>query len=77
MATTSERKSTNLTLDRKLIAEAKALGINVSRAAERGLSAEIKAERERLWKLENAKAIQCANDYVERNGLPLEHLRTF
>lgn len=75
MASPSERKSTNLTLDRNLIAEAKELGINVSRAAERGLAAEIKTERERRWKQENAEAIKRYNAYVEENGLPLAEFR--
>jgi antitoxin CcdA len=34
------RKATNLSLDEKLVAEAKELGVNLSRACEAGLAAE-------------------------------------
>ncbi len=37
---TAFRKPTNLSLDERLVADAKELGINVSRACEVGLSAE-------------------------------------
>lgn len=77
MTVTSKRKSTNLSIEGSVLAEARELGINVSRAAEKGLLLEIKAERERRWREENAEAIQCSNDYVERNGLPLASLRQF
>ena len=38
---------------RRLVADAKELGINVSRACEEGLAREVKAERERRWQDEN------------------------
>lgn len=77
MTVTSKRKSTNLSIESSVLADARELGINVSRAAEKGLLLEIKAERERRWREENAEAIRCSNDYVERNGLPLASLRQF
>ncbi|PST23191.1 post-segregation antitoxin CcdA [Rhizobium sp. JAB6] len=36
-----------------------------------------KVERERLWLIENAKAIATANAYVERHGLPFAQYRRF
>jgi post-segregation antitoxin (ccd killing protein) len=30
-----------------------------------------------LWEKENAEAIACYNDYIEKNGLPLDQLRIF
>jgi antitoxin CcdA len=71
------RKSTNVSLDPKLVDQAKALGINVSRACESGLSAELKSERERQWLEENGKAIKAWNEWVRVNGLPLEKYRQF
>jgi antitoxin CcdA len=71
------RKSTNVSLDPKLVDEAKALGINLSRACEAGLAKELKAERERQWLEENADAIRASNDYVEKYGLPLAKYRQF
>ena len=72
-----QRKATNVSLDAKLVAEAKALGVNVSRACEEGLAAELKAERGRQWKIENAQAIESSNAYVREHGLPLARYRQF
>jgi len=71
------RKPTNLSLDATLVSTAKDLGINLSRACERGLSEEIAKERRRRWLEENAEAIAWSNAYVEENGLPLADLRQF
>jgi antitoxin CcdA len=71
------RKPTNLSLDSGLVEDAKALGINLSRACEDGLRKEISAERGRRWKEENAEAIAHWNVWVEENGLPLEKYRQF
>ena len=71
------RKPTNVSLDAALVADAKALGINLSRACETGLAAELKAERERQWREENAEAIASSNAYVENYGLPLAKYRQF
>lgn len=43
------RRSTSLTLVRRLLDEAQALGLNVSRAAEQGVAQAIGAERARRW----------------------------
>ncbi|WP_144159721.1 type II toxin-antitoxin system CcdA family antitoxin [Paraburkholderia sp. BCC1885] len=29
------------------------------------------------WQKENAEAIACYNDYIEKNGLPLDEFRIF
>lgn len=71
------RKSTNVTLDPQLVADAKALGVNVSRACETGLAAELKAARKKQWVEENWNAIQSSNAYVEKYGLPLAKYRMF
>ena len=71
------RKPTNVSLDAALVADAKALGINLSRACETGLAAELKAERERQWREENAEAIASSNAYVEKYGLPLARYHQF
>jgi antitoxin CcdA len=71
------KKSTNLSLAEPLVAEAKSLGINLSRACERGLTEEIADRRAALWLEENREAIEAWNDYVEKNGLPLAQYRQF
>lgn len=74
---TPARKATNLSLDSTLLAQARELDINLSRAAEDGIAKAVKAERERRWLEENAEAIRVYNEYIEKNGLPLEEYRTF
>lgn len=73
----SPRKSTNVSLAADLVAEAKALEINLSRACEAGLEAALKEERKRRWQEENAAAIAAWNDWHEKHGLPLERYRLF
>ncbi|KQY40533.1 type II toxin-antitoxin system CcdA family antitoxin [Rhizobium sp. Root483D2] len=71
------RKSANLSLDSNLVSQARDLKINISRAAEDGIKSAVKAEQERLWRLENAEAIAASNKYVEEHGLPLAKYRQF
>ena len=76
-AKTPFRRPTNISLDSTMIEDAKELGINISRACERGLSEEIRAERNRRWQEDNREAIEASNAYVAEHGLPLEKLRLF
>ena len=73
----SLRRATNVSLDQSLVAAARELDINLSRACEQGLAREIKATREARWREENAEAIQAWNDYVAEHGLPLAKYRKF
>jgi antitoxin CcdA len=72
------RRAANLTLDRELLDEARALDINVSRAAEMGIARAVRAERAaRQWAEENADVVRSNNEYVEKHGLPLAKYRMF
>ncbi len=71
------RKPTNLSLDADLVADARSLGINLSRACEDALRKEVAVERGRRWQKENAAGIAASNAYVEKHGLPLEKYRQF
>ncbi|AYD04031.1 type II toxin-antitoxin system CcdA family antitoxin [Neorhizobium sp. NCHU2750] len=73
----TSRKAANLSLDSELLAEARALDINLSRAAEDGIAQAVRTERERRWLEDNAGAIEAHNDYVARHGLPLAKHRMF
>jgi antitoxin CcdA len=64
-------------MDQSIVEEAKALGINISRACDGALRTAIKSERDARWRAENAEAIQSFNDYVEKNGIPLSQYRQF
>jgi antitoxin CcdA len=71
------RKPANLSLDSHLLAEAKALKVNLSRAAEEGIRAAVVRSKSELWQAENRDALESSNEFVERDGLPLGHLRQF
>ena len=71
------RLPTNLSLSEPLVAEAKKLDINLSRAAEQGLAAAVATERARRWKEENRAAIEAQNAWVAEHGLPLAKYRMF
>lgn len=73
----ADRRSTSLTLDRELLDQAKELGVNISRAAEAGVLAAVKAERARRWKVDNAEAVAAYNKWIEENGIPLARYRKF
>lgn len=69
------RRAANLSLDSELLTEAKALSVNLSRAAEEGIAKAVSAEKSRRWKIENHEAIERWNEYIDKNGLPLAKYR--
>ena len=71
------RRAANLSIDADLLAEAKALSVNISRAAEAGIAKAVSEEKERLWKEENREAIEANNRYFEEHGLPFAEYRGF
>lgn len=71
------KKATNLTLNTEVLAEAKKLGINISKACDAFLESLVKQEKERRWKLENTEFIASYNKTIEDEGLPLDSWRTF
>lgn len=71
------RRAANISVNARILAEAKELGINISRACEGGLEAEVARVRREKWLAENGKALESSNAYAEANGLPLAALRQF
>jgi len=71
------RRPINLSVSGKLLEEARALEINISKACERGLAAQIAEVRAAKWLEENREGIEAYNAYVERHGLPLARFRRF
>jgi antitoxin CcdA len=71
------RKPTNLSLDAGLLTEAKALKINLSRAAEDGVRSAVALAKAEQWKAKNADAIRSSNTYVETHGLSLDRYLQF
>ncbi|MER8369818.1 MAG: post-segregation antitoxin CcdA [Mesorhizobium sp.] len=77
LALNAIRQPANLSIDSKLMKEAKGLDVNVSRAAEAGIAEAVAAEKTRLWKLENRATMEAWNDYAEKHGIPLKEHRQF
>ena len=65
------RRRVNVTMSGALCDEAKALGINVSRAAEAGLEAAVKSERSRRCREEHAAAFDAYNERIDREGVSI------
>jgi antitoxin CcdA len=73
----SARRATNVSINVQLLAEARALEVNISRAAEQGLVRAIAERRAALWLEENQAALESSNAFVEQHGLPLAQYRGF
>lgn len=73
----SPRRATNLTLPEPLLREARALGINLSQACERGLAAAVAEHRRGRLIEENKEAMEAWAEHVEKHGLPLAAFRQF
>ena len=71
------KRAANLTLSTDVLAEAKALGINISKACDAHLRELIRKEKEARWKAEHADFIQAYNQTVAEESLPLDAWRTF
>ncbi|HEY0832319.1 MAG TPA: type II toxin-antitoxin system CcdA family antitoxin [Azospirillum sp.] len=71
------KRPTNVSLNSDLLEQARALGINLSKACERGIAQQLAEERGRRWLHENRVALESSNAYVEKHGLPLARYRQF
>jgi len=63
------RRATNLSLDEKLVAEARELELNVSRIVEDRLREVVRDERARRWLEENRAGFEAFERFVEKNGI--------
>ncbi len=66
-----------LALDPEFVAEVRRLGIDVAQAAQDGLVDAVSKARGEEWKRENRAALESYNDWIAKNGLPLERYRRF
>jgi antitoxin CcdA len=71
------RRAANVTLPEPLLRDAKAPGINLSQACEKGLATAVAEARAAVWLKENRPAIEAWNQYVEEHGIPLAEFRQF
>lgn len=77
LAVRSQRRPTNVSLDRALVEEARAVGINLSQACERGIADQLAKTKAERWVTENSDALASSNAFVESRGLPLAAQRRF
>ncbi len=71
------KKATNLSVDEELLAEAKALNINLSQTFEDALRQLIRYKQAEQWKADNRQALESFDDHVDRNGVFSDKLRSF
>ena len=71
------KRATNLTIDPVLLDEARSLNINMSSTFEASLREAVRKEKAAQWLEENRAALDGYNDWIEKNGLPLEKYRQF
>ena len=71
------KKSVNLSIDAKLVAEAKEFGTNMSAVLEDALQTEMRTEREKKWREENKKALEAYDRHIEKDGLWSDEFRTW
>ena len=66
------RKKANVTIRADILTEAKALGINISRAAEAGVELAVKRANENAWLADNADSIREYNERIDQFGTLLK-----
>lgn len=71
------KRATNVSVNQRLLEDAKALDINLSATLERALEAEVRARRREQWLEENREAIAAYNARIERDGMLSDHVRAF
>jgi antitoxin CcdA len=63
------KKATNLSINKDLLAEARALKINLSATLEQALTEKVRKLRRKQWLEDNEQAIETCNQLAEENGL--------
>ena len=71
----TEKQRTNITLNASNLAEARALGLNVSAISDAALAEAVRAAKAETWARENAEAIAERRAWIESNGTPLADLQ--
>lgn len=71
------KKATNLSINKELLAEARALKINLSATLEQALTEKVRKERQKQWLEDNQQAIDTCNELAENSGLFADKHRVF
>lgn len=62
------RTRINLSLQAKTVAEARSLGLNLSRIADATIAEAVRQEKQRRWLAENQQALDAFNARILRDG---------
>lgn len=65
----SRKIATNLSARADIVAEAKALGVNLSEVFESAVVDNVRRRRQEIWLAENREAIESYNARIARDGL--------
>lgn len=71
------KKAANLSLNSDLLAQAKALNINISSTVEKSLAEEVRKQKEAAWLENNQEAIEEQNRFIKKHGLFSDQYRVF
>ena len=71
------KKAANLSVDEKLLARARRLGLNLSQVLEAGLADAIRRQEGERWLKKNRAALEAYNEHVEKHGVFSDGLRSF
>jgi len=71
------KKAANLSLNSDLLAQAKALNINISSTVEKSLAEEVRKHKEAAWLENNQEAIEEQNRFIKKHGLFSDQYRVF
>ncbi|MDA8231156.1 MAG: type II toxin-antitoxin system CcdA family antitoxin [Magnetospirillum sp.] len=71
------KRAVNVSVNEDLLAQARALGINLSQTLEGRLADLVREAKAKAWAEENAEAIQSYRRYVAMRGIWSDGLRTF
>lgn len=74
---TTQKKATNLSINKELLAEARNLNINLSATLEQALTEKVRQEKRKRWLENNRDAINACNELTEQNGLFSDKHRAF
>jgi len=75
--TQAPKKPANLSINGDLLVKARELNINLSATLEKALTEQLKQKQRKLWRKQNAKAIQAYNRLVKKQGVFSDELRSF
>ena len=70
-------KPVKLSLVASVVAEAEALGLNLSRIMEEALRSRIREEKVRRWQADRAEAVRLSNEELGKNGRWSDEHRLF